>query len=150
MPKPKALVELDRLRQDILSMMSMPGFPSSSRHPITRLKPDTAQDLDGPAERGKIEISRIIRNTAMSQALKKIYNYSCQICGTSIDRPSGPYCEVHHIVPLGGRHNGPDSDGEGLSDDLENYIYGTDPNDGDTDNDGLSDANEIRYHNTNP
>lgn len=44
----------------------------------------------------------------------------------------------------------PDTDGEGLDDDVEVYIYGTDPNDWDSDNDGLSDADEVLYFGTNP
>ncbi|MFT5429741.1 MAG: Cys-rich repeat protein [Myxococcota bacterium] len=42
--------------------------------------------------------------------------------------------------------NNPDSDGDGLSDTLENAI-GTDPNDPDTDNDGIDDGKEIELGN---
>ena len=35
-----------------------------------------------------------------------------------------------------------DSDGDGLTDDMETYMYGTDSNDWDSDDDGLSDGNE--------
>jgi hypothetical protein len=38
----------------------------------------------------------------------------------------------------------PDSDGDGLSDDEENNIYGTDPNNPDTDGDGISDGDEVQ------
>ncbi len=38
-----------------------------------------------------------------------------------------------------------DSDGDGLSDDVETYVYHTDYNDWDTDDDTLSDADEIAY-----
>ena len=37
----------------------------------------------------------------------------------------------------------PDSDADGLSDDDETNVYGTDPNDADTDDDGLSDGDEV-------
>ncbi|MBN4076152.1 hypothetical protein JYT16_00380 [Gemmatimonas aurantiaca] len=43
-----------------------------------------------------------------------------------------------------------DSDGDGLSDDDEINIHGTDPFDSDTDNDGLSDGDEVNIHSTNP
>ena len=43
-----------------------------------------------------------------------------------------------------------DSDGDGLHDDDERTIHGTDPNLSDTDADGLSDADEINTHQTNP
>ena len=44
----------------------------------------------------------------------------------------------------------PDSDNDGLSDDAEINIHGTDPNDDDSDNDGLLDGEEVNVHNTNP
>ena len=43
-----------------------------------------------------------------------------------------------------------DSDGDGLSDDMETYMYGTDSNDWDSDDDNLSDEQEYLYYNTNP
>lgn len=42
-----------------------------------------------------------------------------------------------------------DSDGDGLSDDMERRI-GTDPHDPDSDNDGLSDGQEVLVHKTDP
>jgi hypothetical protein len=38
---------------------------------------------------------------------------------------------------------GNDSDGDGLPDDLEEDVFGTDPNDADTDDDGLNDGQEV-------
>lgn len=43
-----------------------------------------------------------------------------------------------------------DSDGDGLGDDMETYMYGTDNNDWDSDDDNLSDGHEYLYYNTNP
>jgi hypothetical protein len=43
-----------------------------------------------------------------------------------------------------------DSDGDGISDDDETDIYGTDPNNADSDGDLLADADEIFLHGTNP
>ena len=45
---------------------------------------------------------------------------------------------------------GIDSDGDGLSDYEELFVYGTDPNNPDTDFDGLSDFEEIATHGTDP
>jgi hypothetical protein len=45
---------------------------------------------------------------------------------------------------------GKDSDGEGLSDDQEINLYGTNPNSYDTDHDGLNDYEEVKIYNTNP
>ncbi len=52
--------------------------------------------------------SRIIRNTAVGNEVKRIYNYCCQVCGIRLVTPSGPYAECCHIKPLGRPHNGPD------------------------------------------
>jgi hypothetical protein len=43
-----------------------------------------------------------------------------------------------------------DSDGDGLSDDDEINVHGTDPNNSDSDGDGLRDGDEVNVHYTNP
>ncbi len=43
-----------------------------------------------------------------------------------------------------------DSDGDGISDEAETTVFGTDPNKADTDGDGLSDGDEIMLYGTNP
>ncbi|MFX1500900.1 MAG: SBBP repeat-containing protein [Promethearchaeota archaeon] len=45
---------------------------------------------------------------------------------------------------------GVDTDEDGLSDDSEVNIHGTDPNDSDSDDDGLNDGSEINTHGTDP
>lgn len=52
--------------------------------------------------------------------------------------------EISHTIPA------VDSDGDGLSDQDEVGIYGTDPNLADTDGDGLSDGDEVILFGTNP
>jgi hypothetical protein len=51
---------------------------------------------------------------------------------------AGDACE-----PGGSGSVGNDSDGDGLPDDLEEDVFGTDPNNPDTDGDGLSDGQEV-------
>lgn len=54
-------------------------------------------------------IQRIIRDTKLSQEVKKLYRYKCQVCDVTIETSSGLYAEAAHIKPLGKPHNGPDS-----------------------------------------
>lgn len=60
-------------------------------------------------ERKDVTVSRIIRDTTISNEVKKLNDYRCQICGITLEFPNGKkYIEVHHIKPIGKPHNGPD------------------------------------------
>jgi len=56
----------------------------------------------------KADISIAVRDSALAQKLKEEYDFTCQICGTRLDSPSGPYAEAVHIKPLGRPDDGPD------------------------------------------
>jgi len=44
--------------------------------------------------------------------LKKKYNFQCQVCGMRVELGKGRYfCEAHHLRPLGGIHQGKDTEG---------------------------------------
>jgi len=64
-------------------------------------------DINLP-ERIDTSITRVIRDTKLSNSLKRLHNYKCQICGHSIKLKNGKYAEAHHIRPLSRIHNGPD------------------------------------------
>ena len=51
---------------------------------------------------------RIVRQTAVSNSVKKLHDYTCQICLVRITVPTGGYAEAAHIQPLGRPHDGPD------------------------------------------
>jgi putative restriction endonuclease len=51
---------------------------------------------------------RLVRNTAVTQWVKELYAYACQICGETLRTPLGPYAEGAHIRPVGRPHDGPD------------------------------------------
>jgi len=54
-------------------------------------------------------VSRRIRDTAMAREIKKLYDHSCQICGTQIGTFEGrAYSEGAHVRPLGRPHLGRD------------------------------------------
>jgi putative restriction endonuclease len=59
--------------------------------------------------RGKTSVSRVIRDTELSAEVKKMYSFTCQVCGTRLEGPAGPYAEAAHVRPLGRPHNGPDT-----------------------------------------
>lgn len=52
---------------------------------------------------------RIVRSTAVSDAIKKLYEYACQVCDVQLSLPVGHYAEGAHIRALGNPHNGPDT-----------------------------------------
>ncbi|MFH8749051.1 YDG/SRA domain-containing protein [Streptomyces rimosus] len=57
---------------------------------------------------------RIVRSTAVANYVKKLHDYTCQVCGLRIETPTGAYAEAAHITPLGRPHNGPDEIGNVL------------------------------------
>jgi len=71
--------------------------------------PNIADDREEFPSRSIVTTSRIIRNTATADALKRLYRFKCQFCGIRIETRNGLYAEVHHLQPLGGVHRGPDS-----------------------------------------
>jgi putative restriction endonuclease len=62
-----------------------------------------------PAAPGRVEttIQRIVRSTKVAEAVKHLHDYTCQVCGTRLTSPAGPYGEAAHIRALGLPHNGP-------------------------------------------
>ena len=73
--------------------------------------PQKISDGNAKPNRIKTETTRIIRDTAMSNQLKSIYHYRCQICESTIILHDRLYAEAHHLRPLGGKHRGPDEAG---------------------------------------
>lgn len=62
-----------------------------------------------PERRGSV-VNRIVRKSNLVQALKELYNNTCQICGCRLEIRKGIYySEVHHIRPLGSIHQGSDT-----------------------------------------
>lgn len=59
--------------------------------------------------RQAVRVSRIVRDSTHARNVKALYGYRCQMCGTRLECPAGPYSEAAHIRPLGTPHNGPDT-----------------------------------------
>lgn len=66
---------------------------------------------EGRANPGRqtMTAQRIIRSNRIADWVKKVHDYTCQICGTRLSSDIGAYAEAAHIRPLGASHNGPDS-----------------------------------------
>lgn len=65
-------------------------------------------DLEEPPEKFKSTITRFIRDTKKTIQLKKMYEYTCQVCKLQIKIQNDTYySEVHHIHPL--KEGGDDS-----------------------------------------
>lgn len=62
-----------------------------------------------PAPRVETTVQRIIRDTKQAHAIKRRYDYSCQVCRMRLEGLAGPYAEAAHIRPLGSPHYGPDT-----------------------------------------
>ena len=59
--------------------------------------------------RKESRVTRIVRDTEVSDTVKALHDYRCQICSTRLTTPRGAYAEGAHIKPLGRPHSGPDS-----------------------------------------
>jgi rubredoxin len=106
----KLKVEIDKVKDEIIvTLHNVEPIPFD----IPVETPSIAVDLEVPPDepgRQPTLINRIIRDTQLALEIKRLYNYSCQLCGYIIEFENGKrYAEAHHIRPLGARHNGPDS-----------------------------------------
>jgi len=66
---------------------------------------------NGPTSRIPTTVLRIVRDNKLSRKIKRLYNYTCQVCGIRIDLNGVGYAEAAHIKPLGRPHNGSDDPG---------------------------------------
>ncbi len=84
--------------------------PGGLTEGAVQLTTPQAEDLEPPAaERVETTVSRILRDTRLSNRVKALHNYECQLCGSTLLLADGSrYAEGHHILPLGSPHNGPD------------------------------------------
>lgn len=60
-------------------------------------------------ERRETTVNRVQRNRVLVDRMKDIYDHTCQICGDRRRMGSDEgFSHVHHLMPLGEPHNGPD------------------------------------------
>ncbi|MFL0023747.1 YDG/SRA domain-containing protein [Streptomyces sp. NBUL23] len=97
---------------------------TSFEHQIRNLLLDGAQEDDDDVEgadeeivsRRSTSVERIVRKSAVTNRVKRLHDYICQICRIPLRVNSGGenYAEGAHIHALGGRQGGPDVDGNVL------------------------------------
>lgn len=97
---------------DFIEKIGKDGFK------IILFRLDRIAEQDSYVSSGQIEadpafattlVTRRIRDSAMARAVKAIYDFSCQACGTSIEGFQGRrYAEGAHVRPLGKPHLGAD------------------------------------------
>ena len=68
---------------------------------------------DSPARQASV-VQRLVRNSAVTQYIKELYDYRCQFCGVRLEVDASAYAEGAHIRPLGGKHRGEDTIGNVL------------------------------------
>lgn len=72
---------------------------------------EVAVDIQSPPARTAAFVNRIVRETKVIRTLKTLYGNCCQICRTTLaGRGGSTYSEGHHVRPLGGGHNGEDTE----------------------------------------
>jgi putative restriction endonuclease len=60
------------------------------------------------AERTILTSSRLKRNISLSETVKNLYEFKCQICDVHLQTPKGAIAIGAHIKGLGSPHHGPD------------------------------------------
>jgi putative restriction endonuclease len=68
----------------------------------------------GPAPRVETAGQRLARRAEIARWVKRLYDYTCQICGLRLVFTAGPYAECAHIRPLGTPDDGADDPGNVL------------------------------------
>jgi len=71
------------------------------------IKPNLKHDYKR-ADRAATTVSRIKRDVSLSENIKEIYGYKCQVCNVYLKTPYGAIAIGAHIKGLGKPHNGPD------------------------------------------
>lgn len=82
--------------------------PPPWRGPESRTIAESPSTYTSDADRRAATVQRLVRSTAVTQRVKEIHEYRCQVCGIRLETAAGPYAEGAHIQPLERPHNGPD------------------------------------------
>ncbi|MFE1319686.1 YDG/SRA domain-containing protein [Kitasatospora phosalacinea] len=86
------LVQLARTESAVVPQPSAPATPAG-RTTLTRVES---------------KVQRIVRSTSVADFVKRVHDFTCQVCGLRLPTPTGAYAEAAHVRGLGKPHNGPD------------------------------------------
>lgn len=82
-------------------------YSGSDEYPV--IGDATLSGREGAKARKESTILRLVRDTKVSNEIKQLYKFRCQVCGLAIKTKTGLYAEGAHIRPIGKPHNGDDS-----------------------------------------
>lgn len=87
--------------------------PAAVASHIAEEQPPSDADLAGEGmlvpRRVETVTVRIVRDTTQSRRLKRLYDFTCQMCGARLEGIAGPYAEAAHVRLVGRPHDGPDT-----------------------------------------
>jgi putative restriction endonuclease len=86
-------------------------FHLQSELSIESLESDLESSLKQNYERTtrtKSSTDKVDRNPKLSEDIKELYEYSCQVCDKKLEKPNGAIAVGAHIRGLGRPHDGPD------------------------------------------
>ncbi len=77
--------------------------------PTPALTAGTQMRERGDRPRSVSSVQRVVRSTATANLVKRMHDYTCQVCGIRLQGATGGYAEAAHIRPLEPPHDGPDA-----------------------------------------
>jgi putative restriction endonuclease len=94
-------------RYELRKLESEGRWPALNRENAGKSVTPPPKGNAAPARQASV-IQRLVRNSAVTQYVKELYDYTCQFCGVRLEVDAGAYAEGAHIRPLGGKHSGQD------------------------------------------
>jgi hypothetical protein len=106
--KLKARATVTELGEQTVQLAQLAGIAADIESSIVAAPPRSLPAGEETPERTGAEVQRVIRITAVAQAVKGLHDNHCQVCATRLDDRDGGYGEAAHIRGLGHPHDGPD------------------------------------------
>ncbi|MCA1579156.1 MAG: HNH endonuclease [Acidobacteria bacterium] len=106
----KELVHLFQIAESRLTLREVlvnTYFSAATKLELAALIPSIPSEYTATI-RKQSTLNRILRDSSAAISIKRLYDYSCQICQTRLTVGKEAYAEAAHIKPLGLPHNGPD------------------------------------------